>query len=151
MNDDLTREQVAALKPGEKVGIRAYAGWYGSRVSIATVERRTATQVTVTGGRKFNKYGREVGEGSRYHSAPALINLDAALRMKAEQDADDRLARSRKYLNAYKYADLSQSECDKLLAVLAEISAARKGSTTLGDTDDKRSAPVTEHEEAQTK
>lgn len=102
----LNEAEVAALKVGDEVGI----GGYGTYVSysVRTVEKRTATQVTVAGER-FNKRGNKIGGRSRF-SATYLISVEEARERIAAQRATLARNQARNALREFSYSALSDEQ-----------------------------------------
>jgi hypothetical protein len=73
---------VPDLKVGDKIGVSG-GGWE-PMPEIRTVAKRTATQVVLDDGTRWNKYGRKVGHGSSGYYRQRLMTLAEAEEQRAE-------------------------------------------------------------------
>lgn len=78
------------LKVGDKVGVSGY-GWNPIH-SIKTVAKRTATQVVLDDGSRWNKHGHKIGEHSAWHRSYLMTVADAESRNAEETKRRARLA-----------------------------------------------------------
>ena len=108
----------AALKAGDAIGYKESGGWYGARTTLTTVARKTATQVILANGKRFNKYGREVGAGDRFHVAPWLVPEKEARESMARELADSKQRALAHELSDHKWKDESTETMLKVKAIL---------------------------------
>ena len=78
------------LKVGDKIGVSGF-GW-NNAAEIRVVAKRTATQVVLDDGSRWNKYGRKIGEGSTYQRQFLMSEQEAATRNAEERKRMKRLA-----------------------------------------------------------
>jgi hypothetical protein len=75
--------KVLELKVGDRVGVMNSGGW-NPLAEIKTVTKKTATQVVLSDGTRWNKYGRMIGEGSSWHRG-FLMTVEEAEKRRADE------------------------------------------------------------------
>lgn len=73
---------VDELKVGERVGV--CGGSWNTACELRMVARRTATQMILDDGSRWNKRGREVGKGTGYYRRFLVSEQEAIERIKDE-------------------------------------------------------------------
>ena len=83
------------LSIGDQVGVTSNGNW-SSRTSVLTVARKTATQVILSDGTRWNKQGRKVSEVGAWSRSFLIPVPEARERMAAEAKVQQRSVLIRK-------------------------------------------------------
>lgn len=121
MNDWYGLTEVAALKVGDEVGMTS--GNHYDPPRVGKVERRAATQVII-GGRRFNKYGRELG-GSSW-STRLLTSPEWARATRYELIEKRKLSDAQNELRNRNWNQLTLDQCKQVLDLLTSFATTEE-------------------------
>lgn len=107
------------LNVGDRVGV-CPSGWYPVP-EIRTVTRKTATQVILDDGSRWNKYGTQLGEGSSYHRSH-LMTVEEAEKQRAEEVARRKHLALVQQVEAIKFKNVNDDGLHQILQVAKDHS-----------------------------
>lgn len=108
--------QIEALAVGDTVGV---ANRHDAGATLLKVTKRTATQVVLSDGSRWNKRGTEIGDGSKWYRRYLMTSKEAEERISDYAETREHASLASR-LEKFRFRDLDIDTLKKLCKILEE-------------------------------